>query len=180
MEAAARLFTAYADSLGIDLTFQSFAEELAGLPGKYAPPAGELLLAHSPDGRTYLGCVALRPRPDAKMRSASDGASGASGPPCELKRFYVSPGARGMGVGEALARAACRSAEDLGYTEAVIDTLPSMAAALRLYEKLGFVEIPPYYETPILGTRFFKKTLEYKLPEEASDACMESRRQPLM
>jgi ribosomal protein S18 acetylase RimI-like enzyme len=141
---ARRLFEAYAASLGIDLAYQNFSAELDGLPGKYAPPTGALLLASSADDR-LLGCVALRPIPP-------DGC-------CEMKRLYVSPEGRGLGLGRALAEAVLGEAIRLGYSEIRLDTLPTMTGALALYEKLGFVQIAPYYDTPIVGTVFLAKVL---------------------
>jgi GNAT superfamily N-acetyltransferase len=137
--AVAALFQSYAGSLGIDLGYQDFAAELAGLPGKYAAPDGALLLARGPEGAP-LGCVALRPL-DA-------------GGCCEMKRLYVVPAGRGTGLGRALAEAAVTEARRIGYREVRLDTLPFMHAAMALYEAMGFVPIPPYYETPIAGTRF--------------------------
>jgi ribosomal protein S18 acetylase RimI-like enzyme len=136
---AARLFRAYADSLGIDLGFQGFPAELATLPGQYAPPKGVLLLARSAAGNA-LGCVALRPL-------APDGC-------CEMKRLYVAPAGRGFGLGRALAEAVIAEARRIGYREMRLDTLPSMAKALALYRGLGFRPIAPYYETPVPGTIF--------------------------
>ena len=140
IEAAAALFRAYAAGLEIDLAYQGFAEELAGLPGLYAPPAGELLLA-SGETAGRLGCVALRPFEGERI--------------CEMKRLYVEPAARGLGVGQALAAAIIGAARDLGYAEMRLDSLPSMAPAIALYRKLGFAEIPAYYPSPIAGTRYF-------------------------
>ncbi len=160
MAVAARLFTVYTDGLGIDLSFQSFAEELAGLPGKYSPPRGELLLARSADNDAVLGCVAVRPFDGGTTEPAPPGTRGGSSKRrCEMKRLYVCPEARGTGTGEALGRAILRKAAELGYDEALLDTLPSMVSAVRLYRKLGFVEIPPYYPSPISGTKFYSKDL---------------------
>ena len=141
---AARLFEAYAASLDIDLAFQDFTGELAGLPGKYAPPAGELLLACGVDGEP-LGCVALRPF--------------APGEVCELKRLYVVPAARGLGLGRALVDAVLRAAERIGYREMWLDTLPSMVEAVALYRRAGFETIAPYYHNPIVGAVFLGRKL---------------------
>ena len=134
-----RLFVAYATSLPIDLAYQGFEAELAGLPGAYAPPNGALLLAHNGEGEG-LGCVALRPMP-------VDGR-------CEMKRLYVDPDARGLRLGERLAQAIIEAARDAGYRHLCLDTLPSMTRAQALYRRLGFEPIAPYYETPIEGTVF--------------------------
>jgi ribosomal protein S18 acetylase RimI-like enzyme len=142
--AAATLFREYADLLGVDLTFQGFEAELGDLPGKYAPPMGELLLAYSPEGEA-LGCVAVRPL---------DG-----GAVCEMKRLYVRPAARGLGLGRALVDLIIRCAAGLGYTEMRLDTLPTMAEALALYQRFGFVEIPAYYSNPVPGTRYLARPL---------------------
>ena len=107
--AVAALFREYVDWLGIDLTFQGFGEELAKLPGKYAAPKGELLLATTPAGEA-LGCVALQ---------SLDGAT-----VCEMKRLYVRPAARGLGIGAALVAAIIKTAEERGYAEMKLDTLP--------------------------------------------------------
>jgi len=134
---AAMLFRAYADALGVDLGFQGFDAELAGLPGKYAPPKGELLLAEAADGAA-LGCVALRPFEDEGF--------------CEMKRLYVRPEARRLGVGHALVAAIIAAAETVGYREMRLDSLPSMAEAMALYRRFGFGEIAPYYHNPVAGT----------------------------
>ena len=142
--AGATLFRAYAASLGVDLAYQDFEAELAALPGKYAPPAGELLLARDAAGAP-LGCVALRSiEPDSC---------------CEMKRLYVAPAARGMGLGRALVQAIVEAAAGLGYRELRLDTLPDMIEAQALYERMGFVRIAPYYETPIAGTVFMSRDL---------------------
>jgi ribosomal protein S18 acetylase RimI-like enzyme len=143
LAAAIRLFRAYASSLDVDLAYQDFDGEMASMPGKYAPPAGELLLARHADG-TPLGCVGLRPiEPDC----------------CEMKRLYVAPEGRGLGLGEALVLAAIEVAERVGYREMRLDTLPSMTAAQALYRKLGFETIEAYYDSPIAGTSFMRRRL---------------------
>jgi ribosomal protein S18 acetylase RimI-like enzyme len=144
LEATVQLFNAYASSVGIDLGYQDFATEMATLPGKYATPTGELLLARDSHGEP-LGCVGVRPiNPDGC---------------CEMKRLYVSPKARGLGLGGALIDAIIREAVRIGYSEMRLDTLPTMAKAIFLYKKAGFTPIEPYYETPIAGTLFFARPL---------------------
>jgi ribosomal protein S18 acetylase RimI-like enzyme len=158
--AVRQLLEAYAIGTGIDLGFQRFAEELADLPGPYAPPSGALLLAQSTSDNSVVGCVAMRPFQTTAMGSSRD--SSITHPQCrrcEFKRFYLVPGARSTGLAELLARKIIQLAVELGYQEALIDTLPSMTAAVRLYFKLGFYEIPAYYETPIPGIRFMKLDL---------------------
>lgn len=130
------LFQEYAAWLDEDLCFQGFAEELATLPGKYAPPRGRLLLAGAPGDA--VGCVALRPL-----------AEGVMGPVGEVKRLYVQPRARGRGVGTSLARAAIDEARAAGYAELKLDTLERMTDARRLYESLGFVRCAAYYHNPL-------------------------------
>lgn len=137
------LFYAYAASLGFDLAFQNFDAEMAGMPGKYSPPDGELLLARNEAG-VAIGCVGLRPLPSSEP----------SVKVCEMKRLYVTPDGRGTGVGKTLALTIIAAAERLGYRELRLDTLPSMVAALNMYRSFGFEEIPPYYETPLEGTHF--------------------------
>ena len=142
--AVALLFEAYAAALGVDLAYQGFAAELAGLPGKYAPPAGALLLARGADGAA-LGCVALRPLPFAGC--------------CEMKRLFVTPPGRRLGLGRALAEAIVAAAADIGYREMRLDTLAFMTAAIALYRTLGFAPIDPYYDTPVAGTIFLGRRL---------------------
>ncbi|RDW90246.1 GNAT family N-acetyltransferase [Aspergillus mulundensis] len=138
---AKSLFTAYVEWLNIDLSFQSFQSELGSLPGKYGAPHGELLLAYSTDNKP-LGCVALRPLDQPSQT-------------CEMKRLYVPPQARGMGVGKALVAAIVQRAKDIKYKEMRLDTLPSrMQGAIGVYSRAGFVETPPYYETPMDETIF--------------------------
>ena len=141
--AVRRLFNAYAASLGIDLSYQGFETELAGLPGNYAPPRGRLLLAVAEDSAT--GCVALRPIDDQT---------------CEMKRLFVRPERQGSGLGRRLATRVIDEARAIGYTTILLDTLPSMQGALRLYESLGFVRRPPYFQSPIEGNVFMELRLE--------------------
>lgn len=144
IEAVRALFEAYADWLGLDLMYNGFAGELAGLPGKYAPPRGELLLARDAQG-SAVGCVGLRPL-DAEGC-------------CEMKRLYVAPEARGHGLGRALVSAVISEATRIGYRELMLDSLPKLAQATALYERMGFRPIPPYYDTPVVATLFFSKRL---------------------
>ncbi|EXJ71234.1 uncharacterized protein A1O5_05040 [Cladophialophora psammophila CBS 110553] len=148
------LFFAYAGSLGFDLAFQNFDNEMAGMPGKYSPPQGELLLARSETG-VAIGCVGLRPFPS----------TGAGGKVCEMKRLFVTQAGRGTGVGKALASFIIAMAEKLGYDEMRLDTLPSMVVALKMYRDFGFESIAAYYETPLEGTHF----LSLKLPRQAKN-----------
>ena len=141
---AVRLFGTYAGTLGVDLSFQNFEEELENMPGDYAPPKGELLLARAADGEA-VGCVALRPLDIPGC--------------CEMKRLYVARKGRRLGAGKALVEAIIQEAVDKGYTEMRLDTLPSMAAALSLYAGEGFERIKPYYPSPIPGAVFLAKKL---------------------
>jgi ribosomal protein S18 acetylase RimI-like enzyme len=137
------LFREYATRIGIDLAFQGFEEELAGLPGKYQAPAGRLVIAW--DGSDANGCVALRPLNDRD---------------CEMKRLYVHPRARGAALGRALALRICAEARAAGYGRICLDTLSTMTSALALYASLGFRDIAPYVFNPIPGARFLALDLE--------------------
>ncbi len=137
------LFLEYARSLDFDLCFQSFDEELAGLPGDYAPPRGALLLALH-DGLA-VGCVALRPL-EADI--------------CEMKRLYVRPTARGLKLGYALTTAIIEAGRAAGYRKMRLDTIgSSMQTAVEIYRRFGFVEIPPYRANPVPGALYMELTL---------------------
>lgn len=142
MDTVRTLFREYQAGLGVSLCFQDFETELAELPGKYVDPSGCLLLATS-DGRA-AGVVALR---------ALDGGI------CEMKRLYVRPAARGLGLGRKLAVSVVDEARKRGHRAMRLDTLPQLAAAIELYRSLGFVEIGNYCDNPIPGARFFELVL---------------------
>jgi putative acetyltransferase len=142
LPAIRQLLQEYAASLGFPLDFQDFERELAELPGAYAPPHGTLLLARI-DGEA-AGCVALR--------RLDDGV-------CEMKRLYITPGHRGLGLGRLLAAAIVEAGRAGGYRAMRLDTTPNMAAAQALYTELGFRDIPPYTVNPVAGTRFLELEL---------------------
>lgn len=129
--------------MGISLCFQNFDQELANLPGDYAPPQGRLLLAKEFD--QLMGCIALRPR----------------GPTtCEMKRLYVRPEYRDRRLGRVLVEAIIEEARKIGYTRMRLDTMPGrMDRAIDLYRSIGFVEIEPYYDTPVDSTKFMELDL---------------------
>ena len=163
------LFTDYASSLGIDLSFQNFTAELDSLPGLYTPPFGAIFLALASDSEA-IGCVGLRPLPEKPKPKPKPGASreavedgvgyGTQNKICEMKRLYCTPSSRGLGVGKALVEEVIREAVRLGYEEMRLDTLPSMEGAGMLYGKYGFEKMEAYYETPLEGTVFLRKKLE--------------------
>lgn len=143
---ARALLREYADSLGIDLCFQGFEAEVANLPGDYAPPAGALLMA-TVNGES-AGCCGLRPLDSTDYPNA-----------CEMKRLYVRPAFRRLGLGRRLAEAIMEHATTSGYAHILLDTLDEMEAARSLYQELGFIEIAPYYHNPIAGAHYLKATL---------------------
>ena len=127
----ASLFGQYAASLPVDLNRQGFAEEIAHLPGPYAPPDGALLLAFR--NSDVLGCIALK-------RLAPEMA--------EIKRLYVVQQGRGLGIGKVLVAAILKEAARLDYREIKLDTLPHMTSAIALYRSFGFTPIAPYGSFP--------------------------------
>jgi ribosomal protein S18 acetylase RimI-like enzyme len=142
MAAVRVLFAEYVSWLGVDLSFQGFEAELAGLPGDYAPPRGRLLLATVDD--EIMGCVALRPLAEKE---------------CEMKRLYVRPAFRRRGYGETLARQVIAEAKIAGYATMKLDTLAHMTPAIQLYESLGFARCDAYYPTPLKDTVFMEMRL---------------------
>lgn len=186
IEAVRQAFRDYAHALGVDLGFQNFEDELAGLPGDYAPPRGALLLALVPlgsndspvpvfastattpdagadearvpntaptldiEGRPALvaGCCALRPLDAVDYPNAA-----------EMKRLFVRPGFRGLGVGRQLVEAMLDLARAAAYDCVLLDTLDDMEAARSLYEEVGFTEVPPYYHNPIAGAHYLRVEL---------------------
>jgi len=145
-EATRAIFREYAAGLGVDLCFQNFEAELATLPGEYGAPRGALLLA-TVDGE-LAGCGACRALGDVDYANA-----------CEMKRLFVRPGFRGLGLGRMLAQALMDHALSAGYSVMLLDTLDDMEAARGLYGALGFEEIPPYYFNPIAGAHYLKAQL---------------------
>jgi len=146
LEATRAIFLEYADSLHVDLAFQDFSQELADLPGDYAPPRGKILLAQVED--SIAGCCALRPLDNVDYPNA-----------CEMKRLFVRRAFRGFGLGRQLAEAILDAARQAGYSCILLDTLDSMEAARALYAELGFVEIEPYYYNPNAGAHYLKAEL---------------------
>ncbi len=146
LEALRGILREYAAGLGVDLCFQGIDAELAGLPGPYIEPRGALLTAMV-DG-ALAGCCALRPLDNVDYPNA-----------CEMKRLFVRPQFRGLGIGRLLAEAILDAARQAGYACLLLDTLSDMETARALYEDLGFEEIPPYYHNPIAGSHYLKVKL---------------------
>jgi ribosomal protein S18 acetylase RimI-like enzyme len=147
IETLRSLMREYATTLGVDLCFQNFEQELATLPGEYAAPRGAMFVANV-SGKP-AGCVALRPLDSADYPNAA-----------EMKRLYVRDRYRGSGLGRELAQAALDAAREAGYSCVLLDTLDDMEAARSLYEDLGFHEVPPYYHNPIPGAHYLKCDLD--------------------
>ncbi len=154
IEIARGLFREYAAELNIDLCFQNFDQEVNGLPGNYATPAGRLLLAI--EDEQVAGCIALRPlgeyqKPDREGGQVTD---------CEMKRLYIRPEFRGQGLGKKLVTTLIDAAREIGYRRMLLDTLPGkMDEAIALYRALGFREIAPYYHNPVAGALFMELSL---------------------
>ena len=145
IEEIRRLFREYEQFLGVDLCFQGFEAELAGLPGRYGQPTGALLMAL--DKEHTAGCVALR--------EIGQGI-------CEMKRLYVRAGYRGDGLGRQLAQSIIKQAISLGYSRMRLDTLDTLKQAMGLYESLGFTRIAPYYDNPLPGVVYWERALTGK------------------
>ena len=146
-----RLFEEYHEWLGLNLCFQNFEQELASLPGAYAPPDGRLILATRNDD--VAGCIG--------MRKLDEGI-------CEMKRLYVRPAFRGTGLGRVLAESLIETAKEVGYEKMRLDTLPGrMDRAIAMYQRLGFKNIDPYYFNPVEGAAFME--LDLTLRCETSD-----------
>jgi putative acetyltransferase len=146
LQGVRELFLDYQAGLGIDLCFQGFETELAGLPGAYAPPAGALLIAWV-DGEP-AGCCAMRPLPTTDHLNA-----------CEMKRLFVRRAFRGFGLGRMLVERVLSEGQLSGYTTMLLDTLSDMETARALYQEAGFVEVAPYYHNPIPGAHYLKVDL---------------------
>ena len=140
------IFLAYAKAINIDLCFQDFDTELANLPGDYSPPRGALLLAWV--DQKLAGCCAMRPLDSSDYANAA-----------EMKRLFVRPEFRGLGLGRQLAESIIDAARMSGYDSVLLDTLDDMEIARAMYEDLGFKEIPPYYHTPLAGAHYLKVDL---------------------
>lgn len=152
IEAARTLFREYQRFLAVDLCFQGFEEELATLPGGYAPPRGRLLLAR--EGEHIAGCVALRPLDQGV---------------CEMKRLFVRPDYRGQGLGRLLASRVVSEATALGYVVMRLDTLETLDHAMRLYTELGFQRCAPYYANSLSGVVYWELALLNRSPASIAE-----------
>ncbi|WP_345794081.1 carbonate dehydratase [Thauera sp. JM12B12] len=152
LEQVRQFFRNYAAWLGVDLSYQGFADEVANLPGAYGEADGRLFYAEI--GGQPAGCVGIR--------RFSEGV-------CEMKRLYVDPAARGQGVGRKLALEAIKAARALGYRRILLDTVPAMRIAVKLYRELGFKEAPAYYPSPVEGTIFLTLDLENWSEDEVNN-----------
>jgi len=142
-DAVRAILREYAEFLGYGFCFQDFQAELDGLPGRYGPPTGSLLVIR---GSTDLAAVIA-------LRDIGAGS-------CEMKRLYVRPAHRGQGLGRLLVQSLISEARRLGYRTMKLDTAPQLTDAQRLYESMGFRDIPPYYDNPIKGARFMELSLQ--------------------
>jgi len=144
---ARELFREYAATPGVGECVKDFALEVASLPGRYHAPEGRLLIAtRKPSGSPaeIVGCVALR-----KFSETA----------CEMKRLYVRPEFRGGGAGRTLVEAAVAEAQSIGYSKMLLDTLPTMQQAHKLYRQMGFCEVTSYQKNPVAGALFFELEL---------------------
>ena len=156
LAAVIKCFHTYTEWLDEDLSHQNYESELAGLPGKYAPPTGSLLLAIDTESGRALGCVASRP-----VTLPSSHPKAKQGHRCaEMKRLFVYPEARGRQVARKLLLELMRRAKEQGYNEVFLDTLARMEAAIKLYKSEGFLEAEPYNNSPYAGTVYLAKELD--------------------
>jgi len=139
---ARRLIEEYVASLPVDVSYEHVPEECARLPGEYAPPLGELLLAM--EGGEPVGCVALRPM---------------DGETCEMKRVFLRPEWRRQGIGRALTEAILQAARRIGYRRIRLDTIPALKPAIALYRSMGFRVVAPYRVIPTSCAFFMELNL---------------------
>lgn len=163
METVRALFREYERFLRVDLCFQGFAEELATLPGRYAPPQGRLLLAQ--ESERVAGCVALRPLQE-------EGA-------CEMKRLFVRPAYRGQGLGRMLAQRIIHEAITAGYTMMRLDTLGTLERAMQIYAALGFQRCAPYYANPLPGVVYWERALSNRASASMAEGSDPSPHTPV-
>lgn len=154
LDAVRELFLDYQSSLDVDLCFQGFEQELQQLPGDYAEPTGGLFLAKV-DGQP-AGCCAFRPLASSDHLDA-----------CEMKRLFVRPAFRGLGLGRKLVDTIVLAAQQAGYATMLLDTLSDMEAARALYQEIGFEETEPYYHNPLAGAHYLKLDLRALMPPSA-------------
>lgn len=162
METVRALFREYERFLKVDLCFRGFAEELATLPGRYAPPQGRLLLAQ--ESERVAGCVALRPLDDGV---------------CEMKRLFVRPDSRGQGLGRMLAQRIIHEAITVGYTMMRLDTLDTLERAMRIYETLGFQRCASYYANPLPGVVYWERALSNRASASMAEGLDPSPHTPV-
>jgi putative acetyltransferase len=143
LESIQSLFKAYLGELNEDLCFQSFDSEIDNPLYKYSAPTGALFIAYY--NAIPVGCIALQPLQEAQT--------------CEMKRLYVTPEYRKLGIGDALVKALLQEAQSLGYTTMKLDTLERLQAAIRLYQKFGFETVTAYYDNPLPSVVYMQKKL---------------------
>ncbi|KAM5342192.1 hypothetical protein ACJ41O_015223 [Fusarium nematophilum] len=156
LDAVVACFHAYTQWLDEDISFQNYTTELDGLPGKYAPPSGALLIAQDNSTNEILGCIAMRP---ITVESEYHKSHPADKRYCEIKRLFLYPAARGRQVGRSLVREVLIRAAAEGYDVALLDSLSKMKAAINLYKSEGFVEVEPYTHNPLQGAMYFAKRI---------------------
>lgn len=143
LESIKSLFKAYLTELNEDLCFQSFDTEIGNPLYKYSAPTGALFIAFYND--VPVGCIALQPLQEVQT--------------CEMKRLYVVPDYRKLGVGDALVKILLQEAQSLGYTTMKLDTLERLQAAIQLYQKFGFETVTAYYDNPLPNVVYMQKKL---------------------